>query len=194
MKNKKVLHNTWTAHGIGADFDDGADEWGANPKMSNENGSLLSSDGFILARQNSVGNLYGNNLILQGIDVANSRMQSRQVVLHGDSRAGGSYIPFELKPNSESREDTNGRIRMLETMDPMTADPVSVRVMLNAPKLNRQRTLGISNGCIGVPDTEAFDRSTGRHRSQLESLRRDMSGNTLIFSHSGPEMKSKYFN
>jgi hypothetical protein len=194
MKNKKVLHNTWSAHGIGADFDDGADEWGANPKMSNENGSQLSSDGFILARQNSTGNLYGDNVILQGIDVANSRMQSRQVVMHGDSRTGGSYIPFELKPDSESREDTNGRIKMLETMDPMTADPVSVRVMLNAPKLNRQRTLGISNGCIGVPDTQAFDRSSGRHVSQLDSLRRDMSGNSLIFSYSGPEMKSKYFD
>ncbi len=194
MKNKKVLHNTWSAHGIGADFDDGADEWGAGPKTSNENGSLLSSDGFIMAKQNSSGNLYGDNVILQGIDLDNSRMQSRQVVLHGDSKTGGSYIPFELKSDSESREDTNGRIKMLETMDPMTADPVSVRIMLNAPKLNSQRTLGISNGCIGVPNTESFDRSTGRHRSQLESLRRDMSGNTLIFSHSGPEMKSKYFD
>ena len=193
MKTKKVLHNTWSAHGIGADFDDGADEWGGSPKMSNVSGSLLSSDGFIMARQNSVGNLYGNNIILQGIDLNNDRMQSRQVVLHGDTKTGGSYIPFELKPGSESRSDTDGRLRMLEEMDPMSADPVSVRIMLNTPRLNTQRTLGISNGCIGVPDTEAFDRTTRQRRSQLASLRRDMSGNTLIFSYSGPNMKSKHF-
>lgn len=193
MKNKKVLHNTWSAHGIGAGFEDGADEWGASPRMSNVSGSMLSSDGFIMARQNSVGNLYGNNIILQGIDLNNDRMQSRQVVLHGDAKTGGSYIPFELKSGSESRSDIDGRLRMLEELDPLTADPVSVRIMLNTPRLNTQRTLGISNGCIGVPHTEAFDRTTRQRRSQLESLRRDMSGDTLIFSYSGPGMNSKYF-
>src|SRR5690606_19981602 len=81
---EKVLHNTWVAHGSGSDNQAvGIDGFGSSPKMSNTNGSLMSSDGFILAGPAAVGSLYGPNVQLQGIDKNNTNIASRAIVLHG---------------------------------------------------------------------------------------------------------------
>src|SRR5690606_37911428 len=83
LNSKKVLHNTWTAHGGGNNQGPGEDGLGSNPQVSNASGSNLSSDGFIIATQASYGPLFGNNVLLKGIDENNTNMARRAVVLHG---------------------------------------------------------------------------------------------------------------
>lgn len=196
MTNGKVMHNTWLTHGGGLGPEPASDELGRNAIMSNQNGSYLSSDGFIIAKQKSVGNLFGENIILQGVDVNNSNMQSRAIVLHGDSRAGGGYSPMRSSSEPEEVADRKERLRILETLDPNNAgtDPVSVRMMASYPRVSIRPTISTSNGCLGVPDELAYDRQTGTRISQLDTIRRDVSGDTLIFSYSGPEMRSRYFD
>src|SRR5690606_25890602 len=48
LETGEVLQNTWVAHGGGGGIT-GADGIGGSPEVSNRSGSLMSSDGFILA-------------------------------------------------------------------------------------------------------------------------------------------------
>ena len=44
-----------------------------------------------------------------------------------------------------------------------------------------------------IPDAESYDRASGTYKNQLQTLRKELSGNTLIFNYSGKEMSSNYF-
>ncbi len=191
-----VLHNTWTANGVGNDDGKGQDGLGGSPQMSNVPGSLKSSDGFIIATSASHGSRFGNNVLLRGIDSNNSNMASRAVIVHGWPSPMGAYAEgvneFDRKTGRfKTPQDpvarlmaTNFRSGSYETMDDALWD------MRGA--LSTSSYLPPTEGCLGVPtiNMQHLDRR-GRNKNQVELLREDLPG-SLIFSYSGPRMQSKY--
>ncbi len=189
----KVLHNTWVAHGSsGKEFGEGQDGFGSNPKMSNAHGSLSSSDGFIIAGAKSRGNAFGNNLLLNGIDRANSNLMARSVVMHRwntpfDSYSSGFPVDYNSPPvdviqNISSIDFKSSSIKEVES---------ALSAMSNS--LYPEKYLRPTEGCLGVTTTNVkhLDRK-GRDKSQLELLRDDLPG-SIIFNYSGTDMKSNFF-
>jgi hypothetical protein len=186
IENNKIIHNTWVAHGSGNSWPVSQAD-GSNPRMSNQSGSNQSSDGFIIATQKAHGQMFGSNILLQGIDKNNKNIASRAIVLHGDKEVGGSY-----KVMNVNRDDTNERMEKLKSIDVMTTNHYDLRFAANAPG-NSPTLIGETWGCLGVPDYPAYDIKTRSYKSQLELLQRDLTPKTLIFSYSGEEMQSDYF-
>ncbi len=191
-----VLHNTWTANGVGNDDGKGQDGLGGNPQMSNTPGSLKSSDGFIIATSASHGSRFGNNVLLKGIDSNNTNMASRAVIVHGWPSPMGAYAEgvneFDRKTGRfktphdpvERLMTTNFRSGSYESMDDALWDVKGA--LATSPYLPP------TEGCLGVPtiNMKHLDRK-GRDKNQVELLREDLPG-SLIFSYSGPGMQSKY--
>lgn len=198
LKTNKVLHNTWVAHGGGnGNLGPGKDGFGSSPEMSNVSGSKKSSDGFIIATAKASGKLYGPNVLLKGIDVANNNLAARAVVLHGwgspmhGYSAGvedynvdtGTYdAPYDPIEKIKNADFTNASTKEMEK---------SLWGLKSATSIAKH--LGATEGCLGVPmiNVKHLDRK-GRNKSQLELLREDLPG-SLIFNYSGPDMKSKFF-
>jgi hypothetical protein len=193
-----VLHNTTVAHGSGGGSETaGKDGAGSSPQMSNKPGSNKSSEGFIIAGAAGAGAKYGPNVVLRGVDLNNTNMQSRAVVLHGWESPLGSYSAgIELfnqitkkydPPVDVSRTllDTDFRDGNLHHMEAALSH-LSAAISAN-PYLNS------TEGCLGVPKTNVkhLDR-LGRNKIQLELLREDLPG-SIIFNYSGPQMRSKFF-
>lgn len=191
-----VMHNTWTANGVGNDDGKGQDGLGGNPQMSNSPGSLKSSDGFIIATSASHGSRFGNNVLLKGIDSNNTNMASRAVIVHGWPSPMGAYAEgvneFDRKTGRfktpqdpvERLMSTNFRSGSYESMDDALWDIKG--------SLATSPYLPPTEGCLGVPtiNMKHLDRK-GRDKNQVELLREDLPG-SLIFSYSGPGMQSKY--
>lgn len=191
-----VLHNTWTANGVGNDDGAGADGLGGSPQMSNTPGSLKSSDGFIIATKASTGGRFGNNVLLKGIDSNNSNIAARAVIVHGWPSPMGAYAGgvSEFDPKTKRFKtphdpvsrlmSTNFRNGSFESMDDSLWDVKE--------SLTTSSYLPPTEGCLGVPtiNMRHLDRK-GRDKNQVELLREDLPG-SLIFSYSGPQMKSKY--
>ena len=194
----KVLHNTWVAHGGGSGTEGkGKDGLGSDPEMSNQPGSNMSSDGFILAGQASNGKLFGNNVLLRGIDENNSNLAGRGVVLHGWGSPMYQYTtgyeeynidtekydpPYDVIKKVKDFDFSNASMREAEKAFYGLSSSLSVSPYMNP-----------TEGCLGVPMTpvQQLDRK-GRTKNQLELLREDLPG-SIIFNYSGPDMKSKYF-
>ncbi len=190
----KVLHNTWVAHGSGGtDHGQGEDGFGSNPKMSNKPGSLKSSDGFILAKAKSYGKLFGNNLLLSGIDRENSQLAARSVVMHG------WHTPFDSYTTGASFYDNDDPpfdvIRKIQGLDFKTSSQKDVEKAVSAlnSTLYASKFMAPTEGCLGVTNMKVkhLDRK-GRDKSQLDLLRDDLPG-SIIFNYSGPDMKSNFF-
>lgn len=196
LEKNLVLHNTWTANGVGNDDGKGEDGIGGSPQMSNAPGSLRSSDGFIIATSASHGSRFGNNVLLKGIDSNNSNMAARAVIVHGWPSPMGAYAEgvneFDRKTGRFKTPldpvarlmSTNFRSGTYEAMDDALWDLRGA--------LSTSSYLPPTEGCLGVPtiNMKHLDRK-GRNKNQVELLREDLPG-SLIFSYSGPEMKSKY--
>lgn len=199
LSSNKVLHNTWVAHGQGEGGTEtkGKDGLGSSPEMSNVPGSLKSSEGFIIAGQAASGKIFGPNILLRGVDKANTKMAERAVVLHGWGSPLDSYTeglskfnfdtgkydpPFDV---IERIKKTNFRTASFSDMDDAI---VGLRISTGTNAF-----LNPTEGCLGVPkiNMRHLDRK-GRNKSQLELLREDLPG-TVIFNYSGPQMESKYF-
>lgn len=187
MNKLAPLFNTWVAHGSGNGPEDAASSDGSNPPFSNVPNTNLSSDGFVIARNAASGSMFGDNILLDGVDKNNSNMRKRAIVLHGDSKTGGAY-----KAISFNQEVFKEKMNLLKNVNINTTDPVEIRKAASAPGYFYP-TIGVSWGCLGVPDAEALNLKTGKYESQLQTLRRELAGNTLIFSYSGENMTSKYF-
>ena len=200
LKSGKVLHNTWSSHGRGntGAENEGVDGLGSSPKMSNANGSNLSSEGFVIATTASTGNMYGPNVILDGVDLNNNKMKSRAIVLHGFRTPYHEYVTGQWLYN----EAETKRILPAPDMYPgflktdfktASEDEMDLAVDELRTSTNDDKYIDGTNGCVGVPESNArhLDRK-GRNKSQLELLREDLPG-SLILNYSGPEMKSKFF-
>jgi len=194
LKKKQVLHNTWSAHGGGPTEqtrlkeEAGEDGLGSSPSMSNKPSMSYSSDGFYLATANTNhwNNTYGPNVLLRGLDVNNTNLASRGVVLHGWRTPYHEYVsgpwvwdvakkkrlkPEDLYPKFMSVDFKTASVdEMEEALDKLSS--------ASAPKAKRLET---TNGCLGVPQGE------------VEPLMKILPG-TLMFNYSGPGMISKYLN
>jgi hypothetical protein len=194
IANGKILHNTWVAHGMGGgDNGKGADGFGSSPKMSNVSGSMQSSDGFIIAKGKSKGQLFGNNLLLNGIDQGNSNLAARSVVLHAWNTPFGNYTSGVSYFDSE--EPTIDVIKKIKEMDfkNSSVKEIEKAVFSLNTSLYTSPFMSPTEGCLGVSfsNVKHLDRK-GRDKSQLELLRDDLPG-SIIFNYSGPQMKSNYF-
>ena len=185
MSKNMVLNNTWVAHGNGVngDQDQGADGWGSNPKVSDQNGSKLSSPGFIKTGENYSGQ-FGLSIRLDGIDSHNTNLRSaRAIVIH----------PWASMPMSNyDSGDTKEKISDLKNID--WNDSKSVERAANSfNRIPSSDFIPPTWGCLGVTSNKVPDRVKGGTVSQIDFLRREISGGTLIFNYSGPEQKSKYY-
>lgn len=193
----KVIHNTWTAHGGGGGQADGVDGLGSSPEMSNQSGSNKSSDGFIIATQKASGKLFGNNVLLKGIDENNTNLAARAVVLHGWGSPMYQYTTGVEDYNSETEkyDPPYDVIQRVKNANPDTADRKELEKAYSGISASASTSpfMNATEGCLGVPmiNVKHLDRK-GRDKSQLELLRDDLPG-SLIFNYSGPQMQSKYF-
>ena len=201
VDSHKVLHNTWVGHGGGKDRSEeaGVDKFGSSPQTSNALGSLLSSEGFYIAKKASFGDTFLNNVSLQGIDVNNSNLASRAIVIHGWRTPNQEYVnktwvmsegthPKRLEGKDIYKDFMN--IDFKKTSD----DLFDLSQEISSAAAARDR-IDATDGCLGVPDTQAahLDRMN-RQKSQLELLREDLPG-SLMFNYTGPgKTKSKYLN
>ena len=196
LRTQEVLHNTWTAQGVGSDEGRGQDGKGSNPEMSNRPGSLRSSDGFIIATKAASGSRFGPNVLLKGIDSNNSKMAERAVIVHG------WYTPMEdytqgAKKFSAKKDQYGSSKDVVSQMMKTNFRSSSENDMKNAlwdlqESFVTPSYLPPTEGCLGVPTVNLshLDRK-GRNKNQVELLREDLPG-SIIFSYSGPGMKSKY--
>lgn len=198
LESKKVLHNTWVAHGSGKGEEiDGSDGLGGSPAMSNRPGSNLSSDGFIIATSASQGKMFGPNVILKGIDENNGNMQSRAVILHKWSAPYTGYSAGVQDYISETDSfgpvyDINQKMKTTNYSRASREEAESsLRAIANA--VYTPKIMSATQGCLGVPlnNIKHLDHK-GRNTDQVQALREDLPG-SLIFSYSGPEMSSKFF-
>ncbi len=196
LKENKVIHNTWVAHGIGGGTA-GKDRKGGSPDVSNNPGSLMSSDGFIIATQAANGSRFGPNVLLNGIDKNNTNIAARAVIVHGWSSPMAEYAlgTPAYDSNKSTYSSTKDAISELKKVDvkngPVRELEAAFSRVKSATFMND--FLEPTEGCLGVPETPVghLDRK-GRNKSQLELLREDLPG-SLIFNYSGPEMDSDYF-
>lgn len=198
LNNFEVLHNTWVAHGIGSAANGGgSDGLGSNPQISNVDGSLKSSDGFILAGKASHGSLYGNNVILNGIDKNNTNMASRAVVMHEWITPMEDYSIGVRAYNRETKKFSSpvDSVQRLKNINPNTASAKDIEDaifdMTDSTRVSKY--MATTEGCLGVSGAvmKHLDKKK-RNVSQLEALREDLPG-SIIFNYSGPEMESKFF-
>ncbi len=196
LNSQKVLHNTWVAHGGGDGNGPGADGLGSSPAMSNVNGSNLSSDGFVIAGQPSHGARFGPNVILRGIDQANTNLASRSVILHGwgapmDDFTNGVSL---FEPSSGTYAPPQDPVKTLSMINPSTAADDQLQDALRFVRSSTwiPKYLQPTEGCLGVPKVNMSHLDQrGRNQTQLENLRQDLPG-SLIFNYSGPQMQSRY--
>ena len=184
MNKNMVLNNTWVAHGNGPDNDQdrGEDGWGANPVTSNKSGTNLSSHGFIKTGENYVGE-FGPSIRLNGIDSENGNMRSRAIVIH----------PWGSQPMTSTDDDSQAEtLKMLKDMNFEDS-----QMTVKAAEAFRNIPIGdyipATWGCLGVSERTVPDRVTKKSIKEIDLLRRDVAGGTLIFNYSGPDQKSKYF-
>lgn len=198
MKTKKVLHNTWVAHGLGGGSGPGVDNLGSltPDQMSNEKGSNKSSDGFIIAQNKSYGTLYGDNVLLKGIDQNNTNLAARAVVLHGwQSPLAGYQAGLPKYSEDGDTPGTSDGVMKLLKMDVNTASAKEVERAYSdvSGVVSLPPFMAPTEGCLGVPlmNVKHLDAKK-RNQTQLELLREDLPG-SIIFNYSGENMKSKYF-
>lgn len=192
-----VAHNTWVAHGAGdGSQSGGVDGLGSAPKMSNVPGSKLSSDGFIIATAASHGNTFGPNVLLRGVDRANTNLGARAVIVHKWNSPYASYAVGTEDYNfeTESYGPTYDVIDRVKQTDFRNGDMRTVEkafYSLNSAT-NTDKRVSATEGCLGVPliNIKHLDRR-GRNLSQLEALRQDLPG-SVVFNYSGPSMQSNY--
>lgn len=197
LTSGKVLHNTWVAHGGGGGNAKGKDGLGSSPDMSNKPGSNMSSDGFIIATAKASGKLFGNNVLIRGIDQNNNNLAARAVVVHAwgsplyQYSAGMEDYNYETEKYSEPY-DVVARMKSVNVTRSTTKDLEKAYNGINSSTYT-QDYMNPTEGCLGVPgiNVKHLDRK-GRDKTQIELLRDDLPG-SLIFNYSGPNMKSKYF-
>jgi hypothetical protein len=182
MVSFEVLHNTWVAHGRGGKAE-GIDGLGSSPVVSNILGSLMSSEGFVLAGEKAVGDLYGNNVLLKGIDNNNSNMTARAIVLHGWESPASPYILLDPTKKMMAVDFRKASLKVMEA----TFEDIRSSVMIPS-------YLKATDGCLGVPviPMKHLDLK-GRNKNQLELLREDLPG-SIIFNYAGPGTKSQFLN
>lgn len=196
LNKNQVLHNTWTANGIGNDGGKGKDGIGGSPQMSNRSGSLMSSDGFIIATNASHGNRFGPNVLLRGVDANNTNMAARAVIVHGWDAPVADYSNGmrDYNPATGKYDRPYDVIQRVLKADFRNSSTKQMEDALWGIKgsLMTNSYLSPTEGCLGVPTVNVghLDRK-GRNKSQLELLREDLPG-SVIFSYSGPDMKSNY--
>jgi L,D-transpeptidase catalytic domain len=193
-----VLHNTWVAHGAGGSSDtSGEDSIEGSPDFSNMPGSMKSSDGFILALRADQGLKYGPNVILSGIDENNSNLERRSVVMHGWGAPMDSFTlgVRDYNLNTGKYDPPYDVLEKLKGTDFKNSPTRDMEKALWGIRMATAMSpsLAMTEGCLGVTEMNVkhLDRK-GRNNSQLHLLREDLPG-SLIFSYSGPQMKSKFF-
>jgi hypothetical protein len=199
LKTKKIIHNTWVAHGGGVDRlqENGFDKKGSSPQTSNASNSRLSSEGFYIAKASSFGPTFLNNVTLEGIDENNSAMGSRGIVIHGWRTPSSEYTDKTWVMSEDKNMKRLPGVDIYKNY--MSVDFKNTKedlFDLSSPVHFASKTppvVSSTDGCLGVSDTymEQVDRK-GRHKSQLELFREDLPG-TLMFNFTGPgKTKSKY--
>jgi hypothetical protein len=197
IKSKKVLHNTWVAHGGGKDRSQeaGINNLGSSPLTSNAGGSFLSSEGFYIAKAASTGGTFLNNVTLSGIDVNNKSMGGRAIVVHGWRTPNHEYVDKTWVISADKKRIPGVDVykNFMETDFKNTKEDLFDLTQEVSSAASARDRVDATDGCLGVPDTQMghADRK-GRHKSQLELLREDLPG-TLMFNYTGPgKTKSQY--
>ncbi len=86
LMNNKILFNTLVAHGrnTGEEF---------AQHFSNDLGSLKSSLGFYITKDEAIGAKVGLSLIIRGVEKGfNDNAESRQIIMHGATYATEEFI------------------------------------------------------------------------------------------------------
>lgn len=197
LANLKVMHNTWVGQGVGGNSAQGVDGFGSSPKMSNSVGSAKSSEGFMIASESSIGEKWGPNVILKGIDKKNTNVQDREIVLHGWMSMMDAYNiglqQYDYKTGNYGK--TKDPVKYIRGLDFDKASDKEIQKAVDQMKYSSiiPPYLAYTAGCLGVSVANVSHTDLkGRNKTQLEVLREDLPG-TLIMSYSGPEMDSKYF-
>jgi hypothetical protein len=199
LSQKKVILNTWVAHGMGDVGGAGEDGLGSNPEISNINGSKKSSDGFILATQASYGNLFGPNVLLKGLDIDNKNIASRGILVHGWSSPFGQYTSGLQVYKTES-ENSSVIVDPFIQFIKMDFENNTYREMERSlymlyDSLPFSKYIAPTEGCPGVPVAKLghLDYKGRINKNVLEILREDLP-ESIIFTYSGPLMRSKFFD
>lgn len=201
MTSENVLHNTWTAHGIGkTNSGDIAREreskdYEAPVKFSRKSGSWLTREGFMVAGTKRQSSAFGEVINFYGKDLYNSakpntlfdnRMTNDAVWMHASGAPAQSYL-------------TNSKEVMSATdleLDPTKPGFNLQKINIASSRLSSS-TLGNrlpkTMACLGVTSMpiEQLDWK-GRKINQFQALKEDLPG-SVVFAYSGPEQKSFYF-
>ena len=189
LKTNTVLENTWVAHGGGKDTKgfhtetNGKDGFGSSPKVSNQSGSQLSSEGFYVAVSSSTGNKYGENVILDGIDQNNSNMKARQIILHGWNTPFARYNTT-ADYSSGKKQVSKDVVAPIYKLDHRTASLQDLTLAFDEVRGETYYSptmMGSTDGCLGI----AGDK--------VSKMQQALPG-SLMFNYTGSGMKSKYLD
>jgi len=188
LVNNRIVDQTWVAHGMGTDgrSGPGKDGFGSNPPISNEPGSKLSSEGFVITQQVYSGK-YGSSLRLTGLEPGNSHISDRGIVIHDWDRR--SLVPY-------SKKDFTNALQSLDSAGGGT--DISKNIILTRLTSGEAVPyMPATEGCLGVhPGPARIRDERGEPKSVpsgSEYLRTTLSGGSILFNYSGPEQKSPYY-
>lgn len=183
MKSGQVLGNTWVSQGMGEDRtqEGGSEGDGRKPIVSNRDGSLLSSAGFIMTAQASTGKEYGPNIILKGMEAQNSNIQKRAIIIHG----------FRTQPLPKIYDDPE--FDLFDKWDAAKTIEEKADMVWEFRKMNVKPFIDGTYGCLGVARHPTIDRETGKTVDQLDYLRSKINDGSLIYSHASPDQTSDYY-
>ena len=86
LQNETLLYNTYVAHGRNT-----GEEYASS--FSNVSGSLKSSLGFYITKNQTIGSKVGLSLIIRGVEKGfNDNAISRQIIIHGAAYATAEFI------------------------------------------------------------------------------------------------------
>jgi hypothetical protein len=182
MKKGEVLGNTWVSHGMGNGSEiQGKDGKGSSPEVSNTNNSQLSSAGFIMTAQASVGKEWGENIILKGLEAQNSNIQKRAIIIHG--------FRTQPLPNSMSEEDFD----LFERWENASTIKEKADLIWEFKSIKVRPFIDATYGCLGVARHPTVDRASGKSVDMLDYLRKTINDGSLIYSHASSDQTSEYY-
>lgn len=182
MKKGEILGNTWVSHGMGDGSQAaGKDGKGSAPEVSNTANSQLSSAGFIMTAESSVGKEWGENIILKGLEAKNSNIQKRAIIIHG----------FRTQPQTPSMSDEE--FDLFDRWENAKSLSEKAELVWEFRTMNVRPFIDATYGCLGVARHPTIDRATGKTVDQLDYLRSKINNGSLIYSHAAEDQTSDYY-
>lgn len=159
----------------------GKDGKGSAPEVSNTANSQLSSAGFIMTAESSVGKEWGENIILKGLEAKNSNIQKRAIIIHG----------FRTQPQTPSMSDEE--FDLFDRWENAKSLSEKAELVWEFRTMNVRPFIDATYGCLGVARHPTIDRATGKTVDQLDYLRSKINNGSLIYSHAAEDQTSDYY-